>query len=72
MHKIPGTPYAPISSSIDSCGSLCSEGDYDAEGRGGSHMEENEEEKSFRARMEKLKDPNSCNLYFEGLVRLRE
>lgn len=44
---------------------MYSEGDCDAEGRG-AHMQEDDEEKSFRVRMEKLKDPNSSNLYFEG------
>ncbi|KZP23495.1 hypothetical protein FIBSPDRAFT_1042932 [Athelia psychrophila] len=66
MHKIPGTPYAPVVSSTGSCGDMYSEGDCDAEGRG-AHMQEDDEEKSFRVRMEKLKDPNSSNLYFEGL-----
>ncbi|KAF7984437.1 hypothetical protein HWV62_14512 [Athelia sp. TMB] len=67
MHKIPGTPYANVAKSVGSGGSMHSEGDYEPEQREDDWPQEDEEEKSFRVRMEKLQDPNSCNLYFEGL-----
>ena len=66
MHKIPGTPYASVAKSVGSCGSMHSEGDYETEQREDDWPQEDEEEKSFRVRMEKLQDPNSSNLYFEG------
>jgi hypothetical protein len=77
MHKIPGASYAPPSSTgstsplgTRSAGSFGTgaefERDSDGGGRrvvsGSSEVAEN----TFRVRMEKLRDENSTNLYFEG------
>jgi hypothetical protein len=82
MHKIPGTPYAPPPSSTGSTSPLGGapsggsfgggtefEKDADAAGRhlGGAARDAGDD--TFRARMEKLKDEDSTNLYFEGWAK---
>jgi hypothetical protein len=82
MHKIPGTPYAPPPSSAGSTsplggapsgGSFGSgtefEKDTDAAGRHLGGVARDAGEDTFRARMEKLKDEGSTNLYFEGWAK---
>jgi hypothetical protein len=74
MHKIPGTPYAPPSSTgsmsprgAPSFGSGAEfEKDTDVDSRVGGAREA--AENTFRVKMEKLSDENSTNLYFEGSV----
>jgi hypothetical protein len=70
MHKIPGTPYAPPSSSgsASPLGAMRSGGSFgncaDLENGGAGAADDDD---TFKARMEKLSDKSSTNLYFEGL-----
>ena len=75
MHKIPGTPYAPPSStgSMSPRSGVRSGGSF-GDGVGGTDIDGESAEgrttemadNTFRERMEKLGDETSTNLYFEG------
>ena len=71
MHKIPGTPYAPPSSSgsASPLGGMRSGGSFGncADFENGSAAADDDDDDTFKARMEKLSDKSSTNLYFEGL-----
>ncbi|KDQ60415.1 hypothetical protein JAAARDRAFT_67957 [Jaapia argillacea MUCL 33604] len=72
VHKIPGTVFAavnPPTGGISTQGSdLSSSGSvFDDYGRDPREMRVGEDASSFKARMERLKDGSSTNLYIEGL-----
>lgn len=60
IHKIPGTIYAQVNTNMHGT-------DGDSSGYWDGTSVADDEEASFKARMEALADPTSTNLYMEGL-----